>query len=220
MKLEFKIFENYFTARDSRQDPNKNSQGAGTLQRYMEVFGHDIDANVTPLITDMVSKVIDPYTAEDKYIQYMSSFWGYDERNRTLYMGEDPAMQRALVKIMPRLLGIRRSKQALTLLFGMLGMTYVGIEEDLVSHGFDSGTTLDSDTRRLDSYETDYTSFGIVLDAPEGTILTDDLMEIIRSIVAFNMPINARWDYLIFNGDRITGVNPDFNADYNRDYAT
>lgn len=50
--------------------------------------------------------------------------------------------------------------------------------------------------------------------------MTDELLEIIRSIIIFNAPINGMWYSLIYNGEVIVGVLADFNLDYNRDYAT
>lgn len=211
------IFERYFSRRTNVKDPNKDVNGKGTLQRFVEMLAGYLDTDVLPMARGMVKRVVDPYTMDAKYLDFMMSYYGYDEKNRTLYMGDSEAIKRALVKIMPKLLTIRGTKRALDLLFGMLGMT-VTIEERSWDFGFDSPTTFDSDYRSFDSFEKDYTYFAITVTGP--LTMTDELLEIIRSIIIFNAPINGMWYSLIYNGEVIVGVLADFNLDYNRDYAT
>lgn len=68
----FKQFPGYYQA----TDPHKNGAGEGVLQRYLQVYGDELDEDYIPYLDDFL-KIIDFVECDDKYLPLIGSILGY-----------------------------------------------------------------------------------------------------------------------------------------------
>lgn len=69
MSIKQKIFK-LFGPYEKRIDSNKDNNGKGTLERYMEAYGDDIDTNIIPLIENLVQNIFDPEKSFARFLDY------------------------------------------------------------------------------------------------------------------------------------------------------
>lgn len=183
----FKLFGTY----DKRTDINIDVNGKGTLERFNELVGYDIDTNLLPFIDNLLANVYVPKTAFNSFIAYLETGFGVQ-----LFFDQTITTRRAILGVIQRINSIRGTRRAYTLLFGMLGLSIV-LTESFIVYGFDSPVTFDDDDRVFDSstcpactsYSLDITGPGVVT----------PFLPAIRSIIAYNEPINALLRGLTYN---------------------
>ena len=202
--LKDRIFGMFFTLFDKVQDANKNAENKGTLERYCELIGEDLDENLIPFIDDAHDNLIVPLTMLQRYIADREISLG----NNVLFLGTDDPMRRRIIKHWHKYVQAKGTLTSYNAMFAMLGITAV-INENLSRGGFDSPTTFDSDTRpTFDSGRCrPCTEYNIVLAGPP---LSIEIYNAILSIVLFNEPINARLTNITYNGQSITTVAPNY----------
>ena len=202
--LKERIFKTFFTLFDKVQDANKNAEDKGTLERYCELIGEDLDDNLIPFIDNAHDNLIVPLTMLQRYIADREISLG----NNVLFLGTDDPMRRRIIKHWHKYVQAKGTLTNYNAMFAMLGVTAV-INENLSGGGFDSPTTFDSDTRpTFDSGRCrPCTEYDIVLTGPP---LTVEIYNAILSIVLFNEPINARLTNITYNGQSITSVAPNY----------
>lgn len=215
LKFEDIIFNEYFSKKDKREDINKDSEGKGTLERYNELMGVDLDTMVLPYVDNLLANRLVPETAVENAIPYLESERGFDPKNDTLYLGSSILMRRAVLRAIRRLYQVKGTIRGYEIPFGMLGMTLV-LTEFLNENGFDSDITLDFPTRRFDSFCPSCADYSIAL---TGVVtLTPDLIRAIRSIIIFNQPIDTKVRSITYNGAVIDELYADFNLDFSDDF--
>jgi hypothetical protein len=210
INLKNTIFERFYSLFDKRQDPNKDVDGKGTLERYNEVIGQDVDDNVNPLIDYALDNLTVPATMYDRYIPYKEADLG----NIQLFLSFDPVMRKRIIKHWHRYVNIKGTIRCYEVLFAMLGITAV-ITEIFDTGGFDSATTWDSDIRpTLDSGRCKPCSFYSI--AMTGPPLTTEIYNAILSIILFNEPINADLLELTYNGSSLLVIVGNWQFQTNR----
>lgn len=202
--LKERIFGMFFTLFDKVQDANKNAENKGTLERYCELIGEDLDNNLIPFIDNAHDNLIVPLTMLQRYIADREISLG----NNVLFLGTDDPMRRRIIKHWHKYVQAKGTLTNYNAMFAMLGVTAT-INENLNAGGFDSPTTFDSDTRpTFDSGRCrPCTEYDIVLTGPP---LSIEIYNAILSIVLFNEPINARLTDITYNGQSITNVVPNY----------
>ena len=63
----FKLFGAY----DKRIDPNKDINDKGTLERFNETVADDYDANLHPLMDNLLYNLTDPLRCQEKYLRIL-----------------------------------------------------------------------------------------------------------------------------------------------------
>ena len=202
--LKERIFGMFFTLFDKVQDANKNAENKGTLERYCELIGEDLDDNLIPFIDNAHDNLIVPLTMLQRYIADREISLG----NNVLFLGTDDPMRRRIIKHWHKYVQAKGTLTNYNAMFAMLGVAAT-INENLNQGGFDSPTTFDSDTRpTFDSGRCrPCTGYDIVLTGPP---LSTEIYNAILSIVLFNEPINARLTNITYNGQSITSVVPNY----------
>jgi hypothetical protein len=203
----------YFSKYEKTSDINKDVNGKGTLERYNETVGDDIDSNLMPLIDNLIKNVLEPAKCLDNFVPY-----GEADMGVRVVLRDTLQYRRAVLSIINRLHQIKGTLKGYYVLFGKLGWQ-VTITEYFDAGGFDSPTTFDDNLRTFDSKEclpcSDY-SMDIVTIG--GGPPTSDDMATINSVIGFNEPINAHLRQLTFNGTTTTPI-PDYNDDFNNDFS-
>jgi len=207
MGLKDTIFNRFFTRMDKKQDQNQDSNGKGTLERYVEIVGEDYDDNIYPLIRYALNNLIVAETLLDRYVTHREDSLGND----VLFLSPDLIMRRRIIRFWHRFVSIKGTIRAFEVLFAMLGITVV-ISENFDTGGFDSATTFDSDTRpTFDSGKcSPCTSYEMELTGPA---LTEEIYNAIFSIIEFNEPINAILLALEYNGLDLLAVVGNWSYD-------
>lgn len=190
------IFQKYFSPLDAKTDPNKDVDGKGTMQRFVEIVGEDVDNSLLPLVENFIAKIYKAETMDSRLIPFREQAQGNDIFPFLLSGGD--AMRRRIIRHWRWLVGERGTKVGMIKLFAWLGITAV-ITEINDTGGFDSATTFDSDVRPVfDSGKCRSCSF-YQLDLT-GPLLTEELWFGILSIIAFHEPIHAELYILTYNG--------------------
>ena len=144
----FNKLPNYYHINDS----DKDSQGKGLLQRYLETYGEELDDNMLPFIDNFVN-IIDPRGQASigyKYLNHLAYTLGSPP---DLFMG-DPAQDAKYAKLLNHIVSIYKIKgtaRSFELFFALLGYSISVIEypqnplvrfDDI--YNFDNGYFMDS----------------------------------------------------------------------------
>lgn len=205
INLKNTIFARFFSLFDKEQDDNKDVDGKGTIERYQETIGEDVDLNVIPFIDNAHDNLIVPQTMFERYIIDRENSLG----NNVLFLGFSTEMRRRIIKHWIRYVNIKGTIRCYEVLFSMLGITGITITELFDTGGFDSITTFDSDIRpTFDSGKcSPCTFYSIELVGPP---LTTEIYNAIFSIIMFNEPINAKLLDLTYNGLDLLNIVTNF----------
>lgn len=209
------IFNVFYTIYDKLSDPNKDAQGKGTQERYIECIGDEIDEEIVPYVENMQKNLKSPLTAFDRYVPYLESELGYSE-DWYWFFNQPISFRRHLRAIMPKLYTIRGTLLAHEIMFAWVGITGVTITEETTGgEGFDHDTeTWDSDDRpTLDSGCPTCSKYSF--DLTGGASFGHALVEAIGTILVFNQPINAILEQVTYNGVIIPLTNFTFPPNFN-----
>lgn len=181
------------------QDINKDANDKGTLERYNEIIGDDIDQNIRPLATDLVDNVLAVPTFYAKFIPNAEEDMGID-----FVIYDSEVWRRRVIRFLQDWVEIKGTKRAYRVMLGMIGVNVTNIIESFSSYSFDSPVKFDDPVRRFDMQCLACTGYTIYA---EGIPLpTDELIAAITAIVRFNQPINAKLTDFIYNGESIQPV--------------
>lgn len=220
MGFEYTIFNRFFSRYDKRVDINKDYQGKGTLERYMEALGKSLDDEIMSKVDNITDDIMDPDYVLTRYIEYLEHNMGYNIEQNTLYIHtKNPSAneipRRNMLRHITQYYRIKGTKRSYELMFGMMGFTSVVITEHFNDYGFDSSVTLDDANRRFDLKCSPCSAYTVAL---TGSLIANQLMyDSIRSILQFNEPINLRLRELTYNAisilDRAGYVDEDYVED-------
>ena len=197
----FNLLPTYF----HKSDSNKNSDKEGTLNRYLQVLGEDVDAEVVPYIEDFIN-LLDIETTPSQFINYISYTLGNPPD-----IFKDEALYRKVLRYVLNIYKIKGTKESYELYFSMLGFNVTIYElPDSLPDRYDDptilydigGSTYDDGCSTCTGYEITFTSNVNPL-AP----LQSDTLQKLRDIIYFVEPINARLDKLNFGINPIDDVN-------------
>jgi len=209
----FTFFGNY----DKRSDTLKDSNGNGIWERYNKAIGKSLDNEVQVLIDNLMKNIYDPETCYDRYVVYLESMMGYNQKRNTLYIDNLLSTRRNMLKKILRLYQIKGTKRCYDLLFSMLGLTVV-YTEYFNDYGFDSAVTLDDPIRTWDM-KCD-TCSGYTLALTGANPISGILYNGIWSIIMFNQPVNAVLLEVTYNGTALANpVLSEFDASFSNSFT-
>lgn len=210
MGLEQEIFNRFFSIFDKRNDTNQDANGEGTWERYNKVIGWDVDTNIYPKLDDLIQNLF--YPNDERFIQAREAHLG--NNTNAFLLASDTAMRKRVIRLWMAIIRQKGTKQLLETLLSWLGITAT-ITELFDTGGFDSATTLDSETRpTFDSGKCAPCTFYTV--DLVGPILVTELLQGLLYAIEFNEPINARLFGLTYNGLDLLNLTFAFNYKTNQ----
>lgn len=211
-----KLFS-YFGSYDKRTDRYKDVNGNGIWERYNKTIGKSIDNEIQTLIDNFLKNIYDPETCYPRYVVYLESMLGYNQRRNTLYIDNLLSTRRNMLKKILRLYQIKGTKRCYTLLFAMLGMTVV-FTEYFNDYGFDSAVTLDDPIRTWDMKCDTCSGYELVVTGPNA--MSGVIFNGIWSIIMFNQPVNATLMSVTYNGTVLANPNlAEFDASFSNSFT-
>lgn len=192
----FGLLPYYFKSEDSYKDNN----GEGLLERYLSIFGAEIDEEVIPSIRCYLN-IIDAEICEERFLTPLS-----DSLGNPPDVFQDVEAYRNLLSYIASFYKIKGTKESYELFFGILGYDVILDEivppfaavEATLGDRYDLGPELQYD---LDIPEFTYdqgqcepcSQYDLTLNPKPGniTVITESLTRRINETIKFNEPINA-----------------------------
>ena len=185
----FKLLPYYF----KNNDTYKDQFGRGFLEKYMDLFGDELDMNVIPYV-ECIMNINDPNITQEKFIDTISESLGSPQR---VYLNE--IKFRNLLKYIIPMYKIKGKLAYLENLFYLIGLEIVITKipqdgtfnyYDLDNSKYDSGGRYDL-LRCLPCFyydaEINPNSNGVLIDIGNAEVL-----EKLRAIIEYNHPINSK----------------------------
>lgn len=184
----YELFTRYFIEHDTYKD----NEDRGLLERYMSIFGYELDFEVVDKI-ECYLKIIDAQVCEEKYLVHIS-----DELGNPPDIFRDAQIYRNLLSYVVSIYKIKGTLGAYQLFFSILGYGVNITELPLISreHLYDNKGEYDTgqdlalyDQNRCNTcseYEIEFYPLGGM------AILEPDILEKLWAVVYFNEPINAK----------------------------
>jgi len=194
-------------------DNNKDLNGKGTLERFNECIGLDMDM-IYPLVENLMDNLYNPKTCFDRYVPYLESMLGFSINNGLLYLFNTIQWRRIVVQNILHYYTIKGTKKGYEVLFNLIGIS-MELTESFGHNTFDSPITFDDNIRHFDTGCQTCSCYHLKLVGPMP--MTDELNVVIGNIIRFNEPINARLCGITYNDETVQLVG-DFNTDFNLDF--
>lgn len=203
----FKLFGPY----EKSNDANKDVAGKGTLERYIESYGDDLDTNILPLIDDMTPNLFHPDNLFTRFLDYHEetrgvlplNFLRNDTDTNTQALNE--RMRRRVLRIIEKLQNIKGTKLCYTVLIRLIDATVTTItyQEYFIESRYDVHL-YDDDNRYDSSICSECPQYSIDIATADTLALpTVDIIKAIKSIIAFNHPIDCKIKYIKYNSTTI-----------------
>lgn len=191
---------NFFGKFAKEQDTYKDGNGKGIWERYQESLGSSYDAEIQPLLDLLLENILVPDTMLSKMIPTMERVLGepVNVLEDGTSLSED--LRRKIIKFAHVLYNIRSTKLSYQMLFNLVGIQDVEIQEFVVTTGFDSDLTFDDDERVFDTPGGCNYCRGYAIVTTGGITLTSQIIAGIARIINFLEPINARLKSFTYNG--------------------
>ena len=186
-------------------DTNKNVNGEGLLQRYLQVFGEEIDEEVIPKIEDFINN-LDAKNCDENTLKYISDFFGNPP---DLFL--DDNLYRKLLTFVISIYKIKGTSRSFELFFNLLGYNVIITDEPKNSFFFYDELNLFYDTLQVNydggcklcnKYSITFSS----IDNPLEPITQATLNKLV-SVIKFVEPINAEIEDLNFSISVTEDVN-------------
>lgn len=183
----FRQFPRYHQVNDTY----KNVDGQGILQRYLRVYGDELDQNFVPYIENFLD-IIDYIKCEDKFLPLIGSILGYPPSINGL-----PETYRKILAYCIAIYKVKGNCTSYEILFNIFGME-VEIEMDTpqkkLTYDPFPNITYDEDPTpyRYDSDCEYCTNYMLKVRNINGSPLDPNLLTKIQSIICWIEPINAR----------------------------
>lgn len=145
------LFNNFFWDRLPRyyheEDTYKNVGGRGLLERYLEIFGLELDNSIIPYLEDFLDEV-DPKTASNNFLTHIAYSLG-----SPLDIFNDASKFALLLQYIISIYKIKGTICSYEIYFKILGLNVHVIEHfDNTEIYYDSGVLYDTDLILYDSY--------------------------------------------------------------------
>lgn len=185
----FKQFPDYHQANDSFKD----GVGEGLLQRYLRIYGLELDEQVIPYIENF-TEIIDVALCDAKFLPLIATLLGSPPS-----FGSEQFFYRKVLAYAIQIYKIKGTKKSYQMFLGILGFTIQIIEEtpkrriyyDLRNIKYDQAP----DPEIYDS-KCDYCSgywVAYALAANVDAIMPQETLDLITSVLCFLQPINAKF---------------------------
>jgi len=176
-------------------DTNKDINGKGTFERYINTIEDEIDEEIYPYIRDFMD-IFDTLTVDSKYLPYISYFLGEPPS-----ANGDTDIYRKILAYAVRIYKIKGTLESYQLLFNLYGLTVDIVEAmprkgatyDMVSVIYDDNWTYDQNCEHCTCYYIYYKP----IDQAHNQLNVDlaiplEIINLINRIVCFIQPINAK----------------------------
>jgi len=187
------------------KDTYKNNNDEGLLERYLEIFGLELNQEITPMVENYLD-IIDPFTTDAKFLNDLA----YTLGSPPDLLG-NPNQYAKLLAYIIQIYKIKGTAKALELLFALLGFTISVIEfapsatvymDD--SKIMDDGHIMDGGCPSCSDYEVIIHSLltpsSATCQAPVYSTVNNTILATFIKIIEFNQPINAELRGLIAGG--------------------
>jgi hypothetical protein len=188
-KIVFNLFGSFYQSNDSYKENDPQNEDRGILQRYHEMLGDEVDANILTKTNDIFKNIVNPDTMLQEFIPIAEAKNGLAEN-----IFESIALRRKMLRHLKQLNRNRGKFINYQYLFGLLGFD-VSIVETYPSGTFDSGTF---DSNLFDSFYSNRAEYVITLTCRTPFGITPIIEKQVLKIVRFNNPIHARLTQIIY----------------------
>lgn len=184
-----------------QRDGNKNAQGKGLLERFLSIFGEELNEEVVPLLENLINQ-LDPETADDIYLSELAF-----QVARPKDILEDLNIYRLVLKQIISLYKIKGTAKSYTFFFNLLGMHADIVEHLPLDNVYDAGLIYDDNSANAHVYDETSCEVGCVeysinyYNLPGKTVapLTGDLRaNVIAIIQEFLEPVDCKLRDLIY----------------------
>jgi hypothetical protein len=200
----FTLFPRYYIQGDTNP-----VGGKGLFERYLEVFGAELDEHLTPKITDLTN-LNSIASVDSKYLTYLAWMCGNPP---DLFYSE--ARYRRFIQYFTDIIKNKGTVKGYELLFGLLGCTVVITEIPLVDSRYD---VYDESTPPVVIHQYDEllkydeecptcSKYNLTINDPEGNcqiLSTTDTSSavylLLQALIKFVEPINVTLETLTYNG--------------------
>ncbi len=202
---------NFYANYIKRTDTYKDVDNKGVFERFNEVIGNDIDNKITPFIYNLHDNLLIPDLVMSKMIPILEYSLGI-----SVDLGD--TYKRTILQYITKFYKVKGTTLGYSTMFEMLGFTNTEI---ILEDTLCIGDTFD--TNNFDdpcSFDIGTGTIGCSTCYPYRIILTGiltvtpEIESMVASIIEFNEPINAQ-----LTGVTYSGIDGDFNDDFNEDYS-
>jgi len=224
------LFNNWFFDRfphwHKRNDTYKDSNGRGIWERYLSIFGQDLDEVTMPLLrnggdivnpeisSDLLGSILTPgEQVDDKFLNLIAQTLAYPP-HRNIYSNPDNIqteikLYRNLLSMTASLIKIRGTARALEIWGNLLGLNLTVYELGGLNTRYDivdwDSTIEDLLGEHIITYDTDCELCGQYVVAISQSVcgvntsvdITEELLEILKRAICYNEPINAKLGAII-----------------------
>lgn len=180
----FSLLPVYF----KREDTNKDNNGEGTLERYMQIFGEELDDEVIPKLENILD-IVDANTTPSNLINTLSDTLGNPP---DIFL--DEALYRKLLRYVSSIYKIKGTAFSYQVYFGLLGYnaTILELPPDEEDY-YDTGILYDTLAQDYDEGCKECSDYYIILTKNDDPLSPVDqtTLDKLHSIVYFVEPINA-----------------------------
>jgi len=203
-----KSLPDYIIQNDSYKDIN----GKGFVERYLEIFGLELDEDLVPYIEDLVIQK-NPILADIKFLDNLAIMMG-----DTPDFSQDTAHYRNIISFIVAIYRIKGTKKSYqSILYGLglfntaiLEIPLISIEYDDVLVEYDAVEEFEYDISCLTCSDYNISTEGLA-------VMTAELYNQILSLVELVEPINAKLGSIIYNTIEIIPVFISVTIDGNGD---
>ena len=187
------IFKDWFFRQypDDTQnnDVNKNELGEGTWQRYLRIYGLELDEEFVPYITNFLD-IVDIQKTDDKYLPAISSILGSPPG-----FNNDNAIYRKILAYAIAIYKVKGTKRAYEIFLNLLGIDATIIEvtpRKKVTYDM-PGITYDAQPTNwtYDSFCENCSGFYLALTNANNVPVDQATKDKLNNILCFLQPINA-----------------------------
>ena len=199
--LRFFLFNN-LPIRYKIDDTYKDNNDRGLLERYLEIFGLEVDEEITPLIQNYINNV-DPTLADEKFLNYLAYTLGNPPD-----MWNDPVKYAKLLRYIMSVYKVKGTILSYQLFFALLGFSVSVVEYPPIEYIMDEGHLMDED-KIMDTHCPGCSDYDLIFSilvnpnsvfncsAPSVTVLDQTTIDLINKVIKFIEPINAHLRDLI-----------------------
>lgn len=177
------------------EDSFKDGNGRGFIERYLEIFGEELDTNSVVKIEELDTKLIDLELTDVEYLPYFEAAYGNITR-----FDENERIRRNILKYLIYIWSIVGTKKAIRAILASIGFKVDTITElPFVEIRYDSGARYDEDTTRYDEFCPGCGYIDLELTRNNSTTVTTTDIQTIGRLLRIVLPEDVRVNDLTVN---------------------
>lgn len=194
-----KLIPDYVYENDSYKDQNNK----GFIERYLEIFGVELDDELLSFIDDFEAQIINVETVDPKFLIYFEDLQG-DIKN----FGKTTEIRRNIIKYLTSIYRIKGTLGSIEAILATRGYKVNSItEEPIVEYFYDvGGVNYDDPDVKYDEYCPSCSNISIDMDKNYGGGVTTEELAIIDQLLNLVLPLDTHLDGLIINGTDVINL--------------